>query len=302
MEICDQAMNHSKLAGDALKVATSFSINRAEKVTGSIVIYKNDLSLLKKAVASFLDSTADSILYLIDNSPRDEYSTEFVHPRIRYIFNNKNIGFGAGHNLALKQVLSRNESRYHVVLNPDVYFDHDVLPKLLSYGQQHPEVGLVMPKVLYPDGRLQPLCKLLPTPVTLLTRRFLNFSPLWLDKMNYLYEMHFSGYDKIMEVPFLSGCFMFLRADALRDIGVFDESIFLYTEDTDLTRRIHKKYRTIYFPEAVIYHHNQRASYNSAGKLFYHITSAIRYFNKWGWFNDDERKLINERILVNLSR
>ncbi len=270
-------------------------------ITGSIVIYKNEVSVLKKAVQSFLDGTQNSKLYLIDNSPEDNCSEFFKHPRIKYIFNNKNIGFGAGHNLALKEILENHDSAYHVILNPDVYFDAGVLSKLSGYSEANPNIGLVMPKVLYPDGTLQPLCKLLPSPYTLFSRRFLQFHPLDANRLNHLYEMHFSGYDKIMDVPFLSGCFMFLRTHVLREIGLFDENIFLYTEDTDLTRRIHRRYRTVFYPEAVIYHCNQKDSYKNAVKLMHHISSAITYFNKWGWFNDDERKDINERVLLNFS-
>ena len=268
------------------------------KISASIVIYKNDLVLLRNAVDSFLNSTEDSILFLIDNSPNDRYSAFFKHPRIEYIFNNRNIGFGAGHNLALKKILATNQSMYHVVLNPDVYFEKEVMQRLLDYIESHPEVGLIMPKVLYPDGRLQPLCKLLPSPLTLFTRRFLHFHTSWSNRLNYWYEMHFSGYDKIMDVPFLSGCFMFLRTDALRKVGLFDERIFLYTEDTDLTRRIHRRYRTVFYPKVVIYHYNQRGSYKNALKFIYHVFSAVTYFNKWGWFNDHERKFINDRILI----
>lgn len=272
------------------------------KITGSIVIYKNELSMLQTAVDSFLDSTEDGVLYLIDNSPTNRLAAYFQHPRIEYTFNNRNIGFGAGHNLALKKILEKNESTYHIVLNPDVYFDREAISKLYYYIEQHPCVGLVMPKVLYPDGRLQPLCKLLPSPITLFTRRFLQFHSSWSNRLNHWYEMHFTGYDKIMEVPFLSGCFMFLRTEALRDVGLFDESIFLYTEDTDLTRRIHRKYQTIFYPEAVIYHYNQRDSYRTSIKFLHHIVSAIKYFNKWGWFNDDERKYINRRILIKFQQ
>jgi GT2 family glycosyltransferase len=160
------------------------------------------------------------------------------------------------------------------------------------------QVGLVMPKVLYPDGRLQPLCKLLPSPSTLFLRRFVQFNQNWIDKLNHRYEMRFSGYNQVMDVPFLSGCFMFLRIDALKKVGMFDEQIFLYTEDADLSRRIHKYYRTIFFPEATIYHYNQRGSYKNLLILMHHIASAITYFNKWGWFNDSERRFINKQIVL----
>lgn len=269
-------------------------------ITASIVIYKNNLEILKRAVQSFLDSTADSILYLVDNSPTDVCKAHFVHHRIRYIYNNKNIGFGAGHNIALKDALE-NKSSYHIILNPDVYFEGSVIEKLYSFMERDTRVGLITPKVLYPDGRLQPLCKLLPSPFILFTRRFLQFHPTRINRLNHWYEMHFSGYDKIMDVPFLSGCFMFLRMDALRTVGLFDERIFLYTEDTDLTRRIHKHYRTVFFPEATVYHYNERGSYKNALILIYHIFSAITYFNKWGWFNDTEREYINQRILLKFT-
>lgn len=270
------------------------------KITASIVVYKNNIELLQRAVQSFLDSTNESTLYIIDNSPKDICSTHFDDPRIKYIFNNRNIGFGAGHNIALKDALAKG-SAYHIILNPDVYFEGNVIEKLYDFMEGDKDVGLITPKVLYPDGRLQPLCKLLPSPFTLFTRRFLHFNPYWINRLNHWYEMHFSGYDKVMDVPFLSGCFMFLRIDALRKVGLFDERIFLYTEDTDLTRRIHKYYRTVFFPEATIYHYHEKGSYKNTIILMHHILSAITYFNKWGWFRDTERDHINQRILLKLS-
>jgi GT2 family glycosyltransferase len=270
------------------------------KISASIVIYKNDIDLLKRAVNSFLKSTRDSTLYLIDNSPTDVCKSHFNDPRIRYVFNNRNLGFGAGHNIALKDVLVQG-STYHIVLNPDVYFDEGVIEKLHTFMESDAGVGLITPKVLYPDGRLQPLCKLLPSPFILFTRRFLRFNPYWVKRLNHWYEMHFSGYDKVMDVPFLSGCFMLLRVDTLKKVGLFDERIFLYTEDTDLTRRIHKHYRTVFYPEATIYHFHERGSYKNNTILLHHIFSAIRYFNKWGWFFDTERDHINQRILLKFS-
>jgi GT2 family glycosyltransferase len=272
------------------------------KISASIVAYKNNPAILQEAVSSFLDSTTNSILYVVDNSPTNVLEKFVNNDRIVYIFNNRNVGFGAGHNIALKKILSENSSDYHIVLNPDVYFQDDVISKLIAYMDSDSQVGLVMPKVLYPDGRLQPVCKLLPTPGTLLTRRFLGFNPWLTNRINHWYEMHFTGYDKIMDVPFLSGCFMFLRIEALRKIGLFDERIFLYTEDTDLTRRMHQYYRTVFYPGAVIYHYHEKASYGNSFALVHHMRSAITYFNKWGWFNDTEREIINQQVLLKLTR
>jgi GT2 family glycosyltransferase len=268
-------------------------------LSASIVAYKNSASILAQTIHSFLSSTKDSQLYLIDNSPTDQLKYLAYDPRIVYSFNGKNIGFGAAHNLALRKAI--NESKYHLVLNPDVYFDESVLTKLYDYMEQNTTVGLVMPKVLYPDGRIQPVCKLLPSPKTLILRRFLTFLTSSLERENYKYELHLSGYDKIIDAPFLSGCFMFLRTEALRTVGLFDERFFLYTEDTDLSRRIHKIYRTVFFPEATIYQYHQRGSYKIILLLWRNIQSAVKYFNNWGWAIDTERENFNTRALQQLS-
>lgn len=268
-------------------------------LSASIVVYKNRAEILEKTIRSFLDATDDCKLFIVDNSPTDTLKDLVNDPRIIYRFNNKNVGFGAGHNTVLRNIL--NESTYHIILNPDVYFDKHVIKNLYQFIDQHPEIGQLMPKVLYPDGRLQPLCKLLPTPTTLIKRRFLSFHKSALEKENYRYELRFSGYDKIMDVPFLSGCFMFLRTEALKHVGLFDEQFFLYTEDIDLSRRIHKYYRTVYFPQVTIYHYHQRGSYRNLWLMWCNIKSAVRYFNKWGWSTDSEREYFNKRTIQQLA-
>jgi GT2 family glycosyltransferase len=270
-------------------------------LTASIVIYKSNPEMLRIAITSFLLSTVDSTLYLIDNSPTDKARDLVDHPNIIYVFNRRNLGFGGGHNVALRMAM-KTGSKYHVVLNPDVYFNKEVIPDLHHFMESNKDIGLTMPKVLYPDGRLQPLCRLLPNPAMLFIRRFLPFYKQLFAKQNLAHELHFSGYNKIMDVPFLSGCFMFLRIDALNHVGLFDERIFLYTEDMDLSRRIHLQFRTVFFPGVTIYHHHQRGSYRNFQLLLRNIHSAVLYFNKWGWFFDRQRRYINERALLKLQK
>src|SRR6185369_3138475 len=102
-----------------------------EKITASIVVYKNDPYLLRRAMDSFLRSTVTGPLTVIDNSPTDELRQSCNYASVTYIFNNKNLGYGKGHNLAIKPYL--NESPYHLVLNPDVSFAHEVIEKLFYF-------------------------------------------------------------------------------------------------------------------------------------------------------------------------
>jgi GT2 family glycosyltransferase len=274
-----------------------------KNINVSIVLFKNDQDLVKKAIYSCVNSVLINRIYLIDNSPTDILSClASLDSRIEYIFNNANLGFGKAHNIALKRSIEEN-IHYHLVLNPDVYFGGGVLEELHHFMENNPDVGLVMPKVLYPDGTLQYLCKLLPTPLDLFGRRFLNFGPFRkiVEKRNEVYELRFTGYDKIMEVPYLSGCFMFIRTEVLKKVGLFDERFFMYLEDTDLSRRIHRVAKTVYYPYVYVYHEYGKGSYKSLKLLYYHIKSAVKYFNKYGWFFDKEREEINKKILEKLG-
>ncbi|MCX6112744.1 MAG: glycosyltransferase family 2 protein [Proteobacteria bacterium] len=265
-------------------------------LTVSVVVYNNEKTELQCLIDSVLNSAIKDIKFIIiDNSPTDKLRSLISnYPKIDYIFNNRNLGYGAAHNIAIRKYLDR--SKYHLVLNPDIYFKPDVLSSLYEYMEQNNDIGLVMPKVLYKDGAVQYICKLLPTPLTLLFRRFSPFKSLN-RRMNYRYELKFTGYNKIMSVPSLSGCFMFIRTDVLKKIGLFDERFFMYLEDVDLSRRIHNKYKTIFYPAVQIYHGHEKGSYKNFNLLKHHLRSAIKYFNKWGWFFDAERKKINKKTI-----
>jgi len=265
-------------------------------IVGSIVAFKNDADTLKKAVASFLNSGLNTCLYVVDNSPTDALRDICDGKNVRYIFNNRNLGFSAAHNIAIRN--SASISKYHLVLNPDIFFEGDILEKIFNFMEENKDIGLLMPKICYPDGSIQYLCKLLPRPLDLISRRFdwkiLNSG---FKKRLWDYELRFTGYDRIMDVPHLSGCFMFLRKDVFVKAGFFDERFFMYLEDIDLTRRIHRHYRTVYYPHALAYHSYAKGSYNNFRLFRRHVSSAIKYFNKWGWFFDSERESINKRIL-----
>ena len=274
------------------------------KLSASIVLYQTNLTPLKKVIDSYFACKSEALqLFLVDNSPTDELKevvTMYPDKEIHYIFNNENMGYGKAHNIAIKKSMEQGLS-YHIVLNPDIVIQEGALEKLTFYMNEHPEVGNIMPKIIYPNGQLQYLCKLLPSPIDLIFRRFIPFKK-WRDKINQKYELHSFRYDKKINIPNLSGCFMFLRTKALEKVGLFDEHFFMYMEDFDLNRRIHRAYKTIFFPEAVVVHEYQKASYKNIKLLKAHIKSAIYYFNKYGWFFDKERKIINAQTLQEIEK
>lgn len=258
-------------------------------ITTSIVTFRHAYRELIPLVDRILRSSVEK-LYVIDNSPNDALRVmEKCSAKIRYI-HNANIGYGGSHNIAIREAMELG-SDYHAVVNPDIAFEEGVLEALATYMDAHPEAGWVMPRVEYPDGELQCLCKLLPSPSDLILRRF--FPASMCANARNRFEMRASGYDREMNVPFLSGCFMFLRVDALRKIGLFDERFFMYGEDIDLSRRMHKVYKTMYYPAVSIVHAHERASFKNRKMLRVHIANIVRYFNKWGWLFDRERRRVN---------
>ena len=268
-------------------------------IAASIVTYKNDPEDIQKLITCLSDSKLGIKIFIINNSPTHRLSKVCKNKSVTCIINDRNIGFGAAHNLAIKKSL--DISQYHLVINPDVIFEPGNLEKMFDYMQENQDIGLLMPKILYPDGSLQYLCKLLPTPYDLLFRRFIPIKKM-VEKRNETYELRFADYHKTMEVPCLSGCFMFLRTEAIKKTGLFDERYFLYLDDTDLSRRIHAQYKTVYYPDAFIYHNYNKGSYMIKDLLLFHMVSAVKYFNKWGWFFDSERRTVNKKIINYLTR
>lgn len=257
----------------------------------SIVCYKNNISELKNVVHSVLDSqNVNLILYLVDNSPTNALRDIFVDNRIIYIFNNANIGFGAGHNLAIRKSIEAG-FKYHLVLNPDIYFDSKVLSTIVTFMEQS-NVSLLMPKIINPDGSIRKVRRLLPTPLNIFGRFFLP--PFLFQRIERKYRTENIDYNAICSAPFLCGCFMFFRTSELNRLGGFDERYFMYFEDTDISRRFYQNSKIVYFPKVSVVHLAHRESHKSIKLMRIHLHSAILYFNKWGWLFDSFRKSANK--------
>jgi hypothetical protein len=264
----------------------------------SVVLYKNDPSEVRQLIDCISKTQLSYELFLIDNSPTDVLKIFGEEKNTRYHFINKNIGFGRAQNIAIRNALDK--SNYHLILNPDISFEKGTLEDIYAFMEANPDIGQLMPKVYYDNGTVQKLCKLLPHPVDLIGRRFFfNFTSV--QKRNKIYELNGFAYNKILDIPCLSGCFMFIRSPVLKRVGGFDSRYFMYLEDIDLTRRINKISRTVFYPNARVVHVFSKGSYGSIKLLKYHIASAIKYFNKWGWFFDKERKQINDFIIQQLK-
>lgn len=272
--------------------------DHGQRVTASLVVYESSPKVFEPAIQSFLNATRDGMIAVVDNSKNPIECSLFSHPRVIHIFNNANVGFGKGHNIGFAAVQSISD--FHLILNPDVTFEAHVLTQLAGIMAADPSISVVMPKILYPDGELQRLCKLLPSPMDLIFRRFIPFKG-FVEKLNQRYELHDLSQGSVTVIPSLSGCCLLVRSRLLTQLGGFDERYFMYMEDVDLVRRLGDLGKTLYVPQVSVTHTYAKGSYTNPKLLKYHLNSAIKYFNKWGWLFDSVRRQRNKATLAALK-
>ena len=258
------------------------------RLTVSFVLFKTPLEEVARAVDQVHDSYADARIVLVDNSPEPNPLPPVDASRVRIVRPGRNVGYGAAHNKAF--ALS-SDCEFHAALNTDLTYGPEVFPALMAFMADIPTAGLVMPRVCYPDGSLQYLCRLLPHPLDVFLRGFARNSR-WARERSCAYEFRSWNYEEVQEFPFLSGCFMMLRRSVIEEVGGFDERYFMYGEDVDLSRRIHERYKTLYYPHVTV-RHEYRSERPGSKRAIIKAVNLSRYFHKWGWFFDRKRSEIN---------
>lgn len=260
-------------------------------ITASILIYDSPREEIVRAVGCLLDNGIDR-LWLLYNGPDRDFVPPVNDGRLTFR-RIANRGYGAGHNEAIREALDAG-SDYHLVMNADVWWEGDAIHPLVEAMEKDREIGLISPQILNPDGTLQYSIRMLPTPLDVFGRRFLP------DRLNHKrddrYLLKDLDHSTVINVPYILGSFMLFRREALLDVGLFDERFFMYPEDIDISRRIHTRWKTLYYPVVSIIHAHRQASRHNMRMLRIHISNMIRYFNKWGWFVDRQRRRFNRRL------
>lgn len=266
----------------------------------SIVTYHTEESELRKCLDTLVAETSVGIIHVIDNSSMP-YIADICNEyngRVTYT-GHPNTGYGDAHNVAIRRTIASG-TKYHLVINSDVYFNAGTLDACVKYMDENHDVAQLIPHTIYPDGSEQYVIHPLPTPFDMLLRGFLPVS--WFKKRRSRYLLLDRDPEAIVNAPYHHGCFMLLRTSALDSTGIFDPRYFMYPEDIDLTRRIHRSYRTVYYPHATIIHAHRAESKKSWKMRRIHIVNMLRYFCKWGFFFDKERQCFNRSLFDSIHR
>jgi GT2 family glycosyltransferase len=223
----------------------------------------------------------DAEIFVVDNNSVDG-STNLVSekfPEVFLIENEKNVGFSRANNQAIRQ----SNGEYILLLNPDTVVEEDTFAKVIGFMDSHPEAGGLGVKMIDGKGNFLPESKRgLPTPWVAFYRIF-GISRLFPRSEKFgKYHLSYLDENKIHEVDVLAGAFMLLRKSVLNQIGLLDESFFMYGEDIDLSYRITQAgYKNYYFPETTIIHYKGESTKKSSVnyvRVFYN--AMIIFANK----------------------
>jgi GT2 family glycosyltransferase len=264
-------------------------------LTISIVTYHTPVALLESLWATIVEAEnrlaaehmdCELAVIVVDNSEPpdaaiDAFGERHSPGRIAVRRGEGNIGFGAGHNLALREIASD----FHLVLNPDVKLDRDALLEAVRFMIGNPACGLLAPAVYDGQGRQQFLCKRYPAVLDFLLR---GFAPRLLRRLFRhrleRYELRDRVNDAVLwDPPVVSGSFMFFRTAILKRLGGFDPRFFLYLEDFDLTLRAAKIARVAYVPQVRITHYGGYAARKGIRHVSLFAMAAFKFYNKNGW-------------------
>lgn len=249
------------------------------RVSASIVLYHSGQRVLD-TVRCVQSSEEPVELYVVDNSPQDVTARRISMqcPEAHILPQPRNLGYGAGHNVVLRQL----HSTYHLILNPDIIFEPELLGQMVAFMDANPDVVILTPRVFNPDGTEQFLPRRAPTVRYLLGGRLGRYSG-YFRRMRAEYTLEGATLEVPMEVQYATGCFLFIRSKALYRLGGFDEQYFLYHEDSDLSRKALEMGKIVYHPDFRVVHDWHRDSAHSTRALRNHIISTWKYFRKWGW-------------------
>jgi GT2 family glycosyltransferase/lipopolysaccharide/colanic/teichoic acid biosynthesis glycosyltransferase len=254
-------------------------------VTVSIIIVTYNSA---KVIGACLDSLASDVssglaeVIVVDNaSPDDSVRVVREHyPWATLIAGRENLGYSKGVNLGMQ----RAHGRFLLVLNPDTVVRRGALRRLIDFAEKTPDAGIIGPKLVFEDGTVQLSCRRFYTIRVLLMRRTPLGKIFRNDRAAREHLMMDFDHDSTREVDWVLGAAMFVRREAVDNVGMMDERFFLYFEDVDWCYRMKQRgLKTYYLADAVIEHGHKRESAQTVlnRPFVAHLVSLFRYYEKW---------------------
>jgi len=256
--------------------------NSSQIIVSIIIVSWNARDHLKQCLESLTPAVCryPMEIIVVDNASSDG-SPEMVEggfPHVRLIRNPANLGFARGNNLGIE----RSSGQYLCLINSDVKVLPDCINRLVDYCEQHREVGMVGPRIIGDNGKLQRSCRGFPTLWNMLCRALALDTIFSRCKLLTGYSLSHWPQDCTQTVDILSGCFWLVRRETLDRVGLLDESFFMYGEDMDWCKRFWLGgSKLVFVPLAEAIHYGGASSSNSPVRFYIEKQRAdLQYWKK----------------------
>jgi len=243
-----------------------------------IIVSYNSISYLKECIDSLyrFRPRFDFEIIVADNASTDG-SAELVrknYPSVRLIINEKNLGFSAANNIAIKN----SNSKYLLLINSDCEVFEKSIDNMVIFMEQNIHTGIMGPKIKNTDGSIQLSCRQFPSFFDAGMHTILhNIAPN--NRFTRRYKLADVGRNEPFEVDWVSGSCMLIKREALNDTGLMDERYFMYVEDTDICFQMWKKgWKVIYYPFAQVLHHIGGSTGRSRVSSSVRMQKSVLYF------------------------
>lgn len=266
-----------------------------------IIVNYNSEKYLRPCLESLINTTfgLDCEIIVIDNASKidiEAFVELFNFPRLKVVRNRINAGFAR----AINKGIAIGTGEYYLLLNPDTVIYESAVEKLVEFLDSHPEASCVGPLIHSPNGGIERSTHGFPT----LTKEIFHSLPMLKNLLPYsgfpgkLFSMinnflssgnlqSYWNYDQVKTVDNITGACMLVRRKAVEEVGVLDESFFIYSEEVDWNYRFQKAGWKVYFtPDAEILHYfGQCTGQKPRQQKVNHILierfrGMIYYFNK----------------------
>lgn len=255
---------------------------KKEKISVIIVTYNNQYHI-PQCLSSLPWNHFEFETVIVDNHSQDRtqnailsFSNRFPQYRIFPIWNIMNIGYASAVNLALKNC----HAPWILLLGPDTMVLPNAISILLVTLQKNPNVAMVAPQLVSPEGKIQPSCRRFPKTSDLLFEltglpRLLKWQPKW----------KFSEFDhqSQREIEQPEATCLLIRREAIYSVGNMDERFFLFFNDVDWCRRFWEKgWKILFVPDAKVSHiRGASVNQNFQIKIWKSHQGFYRYFQKY---------------------
>lgn len=260
-----------------------------------IIVNYNVRDFLEQALISLERALADieAEIIVVDNASFDGSGQMLIQrfPDVRLIKNEKNVGFSAANNQALRVA----KGEYIVLLNPDTVVQEDTFTKLLDFFEQYPDASAATCKILNPDGTFSVDCRhSIPTPSTAFWKLIGLNRVFPKSRIFGRYNLTYLDENEINRVEGISGSFMMIKRAMVEKVGMLDERFFMYCEDIDYCHRINQADGQIYYvPTSQIIHYKGESTkknnldyiitFNKSLYLFYRKHYKQKYIYPFEW-------------------